>query len=1538
MKKLLLTLSLFGVLAASAQVPQLINYQGRVTASGTNFTGTGHFKFALVNAAGTINYWSHDGTATGEPATSVSLPVAVGICSVLLGDPTIAGMTTAISPTVFVNPDVRLRIWFTDGSGAFQQLAPDQRIAAVGYALVAASVPDGTITATKLAPGAVTAGKLDTTGASTGQTLTYNGTTTGWVTPADPALSNKVFSGSSTFSGANSFTHPANVFAGAFTGNGGALTNLSVSAANITGTLADARLSSNVPLLNSSPTFIGGVTASGFTGNGSGLISLPAANLTGSVPDTRLSANVALLNNSNTYSGAFVGNGAGLTNLAVPTGNLVGTLATGQIPSLDAGKITTGTFTTAQIPNLDASKLTSGTLGDARLSGNVALLTGSPTFSGAVAASSFTGSGSGLTSLPAANLTGSVADARLSTNIPRLNTSNTYNGSFVGNGAGLTNLAVPVGNLVGTLATAQIPSLDAGKITIGTFTTGQIPSLDAAKVTTGTFTTAQIPNLDASKLTSGTLGDARLSGNVALLTGSPTFSGAVAASSFTGSGSGLTSLPAANLTGSVADARLSANVALLNTSNTYTGSFVGNGVGLTNLAVPTGNLVGTLAAGQIPSLDATKIATGTFTTGQIPSLDAAKIATGTFTATQIPGLDASKLTSGTVSDARLSSNVPLLAGSPTFTGAVTASSFTGSGNGLTSLSAANLTGSVADARLSTNVPLLNTSNTYTGSFIGNGAGLTNLAVPVGNLVGTLATGQIPSLDAGKITTGTFTTGQIPNLDAAKIATGTFTTAQIPGLDASKLTSGTVSDARLSGNVPLLASSPTFSGAVTASSFTGSGSGLTSLPAANLTGSVADARLSANVALLNTSNTYSGSFVGNGASLTNLPATSLTGTIGSAQIATSAVTPAKLDTSSATSGQVLTYNGSSAAWATPSGSSTYSAGTGLSLAGTIFSLATSGVTSTHLASGAVGAAQLAASAVTLPKLDTSSAASGQVLTYNGTSATWATPATATTYSPGSGLSLAGTTFSIASGGVTATHIASGAVDSSQLAANAVSTTKLAANAVGSSQLATAAVGSNQLDLTALATVLWKAGGNAGTTAGTHFLGTTDNTALQLHVNGGRAQRFEPNTNGAPNVIGGSPLNSVASGVAGAFIGGGGAVNYLGSAFTNTVSASFGTVVGGARNIIDTTGLFGSIGGGYDNEVSGNSATIGGGYFNLASGLESVVGGGQANTASGSVSFVGGGTTNYATGFESAVVGGEYNAATGTNAFVGAGYNNGAADFAALVGGYANYASGKFSFVGGGLTNYATGFESAVAGGALNAATATNSFIGGGYYNGATNAGATVGGGSYNLAGGAISTVGGGYYNGASGYGATIPGGYANSASGSNSLAAGYLANAAHAGSFVFSDMSSATYFSSTVANQFTVRAAGGVRLVVGSTTNTLLSGGAGWSIPSDRNVKKDFAPVDGREVLRKLDAVPVQSWRYKWDDADSTPHLGPVAQEFKAAFFPGRDDKSISTLEFDGVELAAIQGLHTLMKEKDAKISALEQRLADIETKLKQFLK
>lgn len=150
-------------LSLQAQVPQLINYQGRIVVNGTNFEGAGLFKFALVNGDGSATYWSNDGSsvAGAEPALAVSLPVARGLYSVLLGNPAVGNMSV-LSATVFTNEDVRLRVWFNDGTKGSQVLSPDTRIAAVGYALMAANVPDGLITTAKIAGGAVTGEKIGT--------------------------------------------------------------------------------------------------------------------------------------------------------------------------------------------------------------------------------------------------------------------------------------------------------------------------------------------------------------------------------------------------------------------------------------------------------------------------------------------------------------------------------------------------------------------------------------------------------------------------------------------------------------------------------------------------------------------------------------------------------------------------------------------------------------------------------------------------------------------------------------------------------------------------------------------------------------------------------------------------------------------------------------------------------------------------------------------------------------------------------------------------------------------------------------------------------------------------------------------------------------------------------------------------------------------------------------------------------------------------------------------------------------------------------
>jgi hypothetical protein len=117
--------------------------------------------------------------------------------------------------------------------------------------------------------------------------------------------------------------------------------------------------------------------------------------------------------------------------------------------------------------------------------------------------------------------------------------------------------------------------------------------------------------------------------------------------------------------------------------------------------------------------------------------------------------------------------------------------------------------------------------------------------------------------------------------------------------------------------------------------------------------------------------------------------------------------------------------------------------------------------------------------------------------------------------------------------------------------------------------------------------------------------------------------------------------------------------------------------------------------------------------------------------------------------------------------------------------------------------------------------------------------------------------------------------------------------------------------------------------------------------SDRNAKKNFKPVDTVAVLDRLASVPIQQWNYKWEADESVPNIGPMAQDFKGAFYPGRDDKHISTLEFDGIELAAIQGLNKKMdehtqslenelKQKDAEIATLRTKTTETEKRLEEL--
>ncbi len=136
---------------AMAQVPGLLNYQGRISVGTTGFEGTGQFKLALVNSGASQTYWRNaaDANNDGEPDASVSVSVSRGLYSLMLGDTSLANMAV-LPPGVFTNSAVYLRVWFNDGVGGFQLLTPDQRVSSAGYSLISAAVTDGAVTAPKL--------------------------------------------------------------------------------------------------------------------------------------------------------------------------------------------------------------------------------------------------------------------------------------------------------------------------------------------------------------------------------------------------------------------------------------------------------------------------------------------------------------------------------------------------------------------------------------------------------------------------------------------------------------------------------------------------------------------------------------------------------------------------------------------------------------------------------------------------------------------------------------------------------------------------------------------------------------------------------------------------------------------------------------------------------------------------------------------------------------------------------------------------------------------------------------------------------------------------------------------------------------------------------------------------------------------------------------------------------------------------------------------------------------------------------------------
>jgi hypothetical protein len=472
-------------------------------------------------------------------------------------------------------------------------------------------------------------------------------------------------------------------------------------------------------------------------------------------------------------------------------------------------------------------------------------------------------------------------------------------------------------------------------------------------------------------------------------------------------------------------------------------------------------------------------------------------------------------------------------------------------------------------------------------------------------------------------------------------------------------------------------------------------------------------------------------------------------------------------------------------------------------------------------------------------------------------------------------------------------------------------------------------------------------------------------------------------GSNSFVGVTGGNNVAGEVDSAVLGG----------TSNDACSSNSVIAGGLQNGVDANRAF--IGGGLANGNIGNDAFIGAGlanatsangafvgaggqiYYiaqqsnpadpgNIASGSDSFVGAGDLNQVSGQGSFIGAGGSSYAqTG-----VGAAANSVSGVDSFIGAGDQNTVNNsFSFVGGGELNSVSGLGSFVGAGgylntsgLGNSVTGNDSFIGAGDSNTVVPDEAFIGGGASNQITNGksgagsryaaiggglgnsispavanGAEYGaiaGGIHNSLSGIAGAIGGGYANVARGTYATVPGGERDLAAGSGSFAAGINAQAIQDGTFAWSDGDGSLALKTTKPYQFVTRASGGYVLYsnAGETVGVQLTPGSGaWASLSDRAAKSGVTPIDDDAVLAKVAALPVSEWSYTSERG--VRHVGPMAQDFYAAFRIGADDRHITSIDEDGVALAGIKALAAQNHGLHVENRYLRERLAQAAARL-----
>jgi hypothetical protein len=400
-------------------------------------------------------------------------------------------------------------------------------------------------------------------------------------------------------------------------------------------------------------------------------------------------------------------------------------------------------------------------------------------------------------------------------------------------------------------------------------------------------------------------------------------------------------------------------------------------------------------------------------------------------------------------------------------------------------------------------------------------------------------------------------------------------------------------------------------------------------------------------------------------------------------------------------------------------------------------------------------------------------------------------------------------------------------------------------------------------------------------------------------------------------------------------------------TDNIASGLSSHIGGGDGN-SATGLTAVVGGGLGNAAGQSYASIGGGYYNSAIGMASAIAGGYSNIASGQESFVGGGVNNRARGAFSVVTGGggvlvaDSNSAMGYFSLVGGGVGNtAAADGAVIDGGFRNQGFGPFSSVGGGFRNESRGYASTIGGGSRNFSDSSYSTVGGGINNTAIGTGSVASGGNHNTVSGEYATVCGGAANVASGDYSIVLGGVNNAVRGWGSVALGLNAKANHGSSVVFKASAASDSVASGVNDQMVLMASNNFYItndpgvapssasrLINTSTGAYLTTGGVWTNSSDRNLKENFAPVDGEWILERVSELPITMWNYR-SEARGVKHIGPTAQDFHSLFGLGCDDRSISTVDPAGIALVAIKQLVQENSELKSELEELKAVVASL---------